>query len=125
VVVPTAVAGGSPPDAEPGAATDSGSPPKDGTAPRKRAPAILAVKDALRSLKTPPASSGEGILAVVATPWANVTINGRAIGETPREVRVVAGTYRLRATHPTLGSSEAQVTVAAGTRKLWNATLSK
>jgi serine/threonine protein kinase len=92
---------------------------------RRRGPAIRAVRDALNSLRTPPASSGEGVLSVVATPWAIVSINGHAIGETPREVRLAEGAYRVRASHPTLGMTEAQITIVAGKRKLWSATFTR
>ena len=58
---------------------------------------------------------------LVADPWAEVTIDGAPIGETPREVRVTAGTYQLRAVHPELGQRTAEVAVAPGERRLWSA----
>ncbi len=62
------------------------------------------------------------MLTVVATPWAVVAIDGRAIGETPREVRLGAGTYRVRATHPSLGTREESVTIKPGKRRTWSPT---
>jgi len=80
------------------------------------------VRDALNSIPIPPARSGEGVLSVIATPWAEVWVDGVKIGETPREMLLGAGTYRVRATHPSLGTREAEVVVPAGKRKVWNAT---
>ena len=78
---------------------------------------IREVGEALNSLTTPPAASGEGILTIDVTPWAHVSINGRDIGDTPREVRMVEGTYRVRVSHPELGSTERTVRVPAGGRE--------
>jgi len=80
------------------------------------------VREELNSIPTPSAGSGDGVLSVNATPWADLWVDGSKIGETPREMRLGAGTYRLRATHPKLGSREITVTVQAGKRKAWNAT---
>jgi hypothetical protein len=91
--------------------------------PKPSGDPIRIVKAELNSLPVPPASSGEGILAIVATPWAEVSVNGRLLGETPRELRVVAGTYQIRATHPTLGTTEQSVRVVAGRRSLYDAKL--
>ncbi len=82
---------------------------------------IRRVGEKLNSIATPPESSGDGVLIVVATPWAVVAIDGRAIGETPREVRLGAGTYRVRATHP-LGMREQTVTIKPGKRQTWSPT---
>ncbi len=103
-------------------------PPKASAEPvhvKRRGPAVRAVREALNSLRTPPVSSGDGILSIVATPWGNVTINGREIGETPREVRLAEGFYRVRVSHPSLGSVEEGISIAAGKRKLWNARFAK
>ncbi len=83
---------------------------------------IRQVGEELNSIKTPAESSGEGVLAVVATPWAEVFIDGRSIGETPREVRLGAGSYRVKATHPALGTREQSVTIKPGKRQVWNPT---
>lgn len=80
---------------------------------------VRFVKPELNSIPTPAAASGDGVLAVVATPWAEVQIDGREIGETPREILLGAGSYRVRATHPALGTREETVTIKAGKRKVW------
>jgi hypothetical protein len=83
---------------------------------------VRLVKPELNAIPTPAAASGEGVLAVVATPWAEVQIDGRDIGETPREVLLGAGSYRVRATHPALGTKEQVVNVRAGRRIVWSPT---
>ncbi len=97
-------------------------PPKVAAASSPAAKGVRYVKPELNSIKTPPAASGEGVLAVVATPWAEVQIDGREIGETPREVLLGAGSYRVRATHPALGTREQTVTIKAGKRQVWSPT---
>jgi hypothetical protein len=62
---------------------------------------------------------------VVATPWAQVAVDGRDIGETPRELRLGAGLYRVRASHPVLGIREHSVTIKAGKRMIWSPTFGK
>jgi serine/threonine-protein kinase len=92
--------------------------PRNKPAPR-RSVTILEVGEALNSIATPPVSSGEGVLAVDATPWAHISINGRDLGDTPCEARVSAGTYRVLATHPELGTTERTIEIAPGTRERW------
>jgi hypothetical protein len=75
------------------------------------------VREGLNSVRTPPASSGDGVLSIDATPWALVTVDGRQVGETPREIQLGAGTYRVKATHPQFGTREETVTIAAGKRR--------
>jgi hypothetical protein len=79
------------------------------------------VRGELNSVPTPPADSGEGVLVLVATPWADLEVDGVRLGETPRELRLRAGTYRVRAVHPDLGVREDRVAVGPGERKLWAA----
>jgi len=86
---------------------------------------VRLVREVLNSIPTPASASGDGVLAVVAVPWALVTIDGQEVGETPREVRLGAGSYRIRAKHPELGMREETVKVAAGQRKLWTATFAR
>jgi hypothetical protein len=61
------------------------------------------------------------VLVLQAAPWAEVSVAGAPLGETPREVRLGAGTYAVRAVHPELGAREERVTVRAGERALWTA----
>ena len=83
---------------------------------------VRFVKPELNAIPTPPPASGDGVLAVVATPWAQVEIDGRDIGETPREVQLGAGSYKVKATHPALGTREKVVTIRAGKREVWSPT---
>jgi hypothetical protein len=80
------------------------------------------VRGELNSVPTPPAATGDGVLVLQATPWALVSVAGTALGETPREVRLAAGSYEVRAAHPDLGTRDERVTVRAGERTLWSAT---
>jgi hypothetical protein len=86
---------------------------------------IGTIRQGLNVLGVPPASSCDGVLTVDATPWAIVTIDGREIGETPREVRLGAGAYRVRAAHPELGTRQETVTITAGKRQTWRPTFAK
>jgi hypothetical protein len=99
-------------------------PPGTGRGPKKSSP-IREIVQSIKAMRVPPSSSGEGILAINATPWANVSIDGRSIGETPLEVRIARGTYRVRLSHPQLRGTDATVTVTAGKREIFNATLQK
>ena len=79
-------------------------------------PGVLASADALEGLELPPASSGEGILFVNAVPWAEVQLDGRVEGYTPREMRLAAGRHHLKLVHPTRGTVERDAEVRAGER---------
>ncbi len=79
-------------------------------------PGVLASADALEGLELPPASSGEGILFVNAQPWAEIQVDGRVEGYTPRELRLAAGRHRLKLVHPTRGTVERDAEVRAGER---------
>jgi serine/threonine protein kinase len=69
------------------------------------------------------AALGAGLVRVHATPWATVSADGTRIGETPRDLRLGAGSHRLRAEHPTLGAAELTLTVEPGRRLLWRPAL--
>jgi serine/threonine-protein kinase len=66
---------------------------------------------------------GEARLLVNVTPWGTVSVDGRAVGETPRELRLPAGRHVVRVEHPTLGSAEAELELAAGAEETWLPTL--
>jgi len=85
--------------------------------------AVLATADALEGLQIPPAASGEGLLFVNVTPWAEVHVDGRSQGYTPREMRLAAGTYRLTLVHPTRGTVVKDAEVRAGERVRLETTL--
>jgi hypothetical protein len=56
-----------------------------------------------------------GTLSVNAVPWANVSIDGRAVGETPLGgIELSPGTHDIAFTHPELGQRRQQVTVRSG-----------
>jgi serine/threonine-protein kinase len=102
---------GAPPAAgpvlEPLAAQDAGGGP------------IPAASARLYRLGLPAEASGEGVLAVNATPWATLLVDGRRLGDTPREVRLPAGRHRVRVEHPRLGSVETSVEIRPGRRSGW------
>jgi hypothetical protein len=102
------------PAAPPLAAAATEPPRKGAPAPRK---GIREVRNSLNSIPTPTVASGDGVLSIDATPWALVWLDGKDLGETPIELRLGAGTYRLRATHPELGGGDQSVTIAAGKRR--------
>ena len=59
--------------------------------------------------------SDTGFLRLVATPWADVVVDGRAIGQTPlARIAVPEGTHSILFIHPELGQSERDVTVVPG-----------
>jgi serine/threonine-protein kinase len=72
-----------------------------------------------------PMGPGEGIVAILGTPGAQISVDGRPAGRSPREIRLSPGTHRIRASHPELGTAEETIEVVAGKRTLWNAALSK
>jgi serine/threonine-protein kinase len=84
--------------------------------PRAPPPSATGAPD---SLVLPPAESGEGILTVIAEPGAILLLNGTPVGETPREVRVREGSYRVQVRHRVRGSVRATLKVEAGSRKHW------
>jgi serine/threonine-protein kinase len=89
-------------------------PPESAPAPveaGRSAPALGATLPAPRS--------GEGILSVNATPWASLVVDGRRVGDTPRELRLPAGPHRVRVDHPRLGAVEATLEIVAGRRTGW------
>jgi hypothetical protein len=55
-------------------------------------------------------------VSVEVSPWAEVSLDGRVLGTTPlrRAIVLPPGTHALTFAHPTLGSHEERVTVAAG-----------
>jgi serine/threonine-protein kinase len=70
-------------------------------------------------LGLPAPASGEGLLAVNATPWATLVVDGQRLGDTPREVRLPAGRHRVRVEHPRLGAVEASIEILPGRRSAW------
>lgn len=88
-----------------------------------RAVRVAARSNRLHSLALPSPESGEGILSLNAAPWARVYLEGERLGDTPLELRVPAGRYAVRLTHPTLGAVRRTVEVRPGRRSLWSPAL--
>ncbi len=63
-----------------------------------------------------PTPSGPGQLTFDARPWCNVTIDGRAVGQTPIVNRTLpSGSHRITCTNPELGvTRNVNVTIEAG-----------
>jgi outer membrane biosynthesis protein TonB len=95
---------------------------KAGATVEKGAGAVEVV-EGMNVLKVPAVASGQGVLTITANPWATVFLDGKELGETPREARVHAGAYKIRLAHPTLGKREAWVVVPPGRRKVHNVNL--
>lgn len=59
--------------------------------------------------------SDAGYLSLVAIPWADVSVDGRSIGQTPLgRVAVSEGSHSVRFVHPELGETERDVIVVPG-----------
>ncbi|HYD41594.1 MAG TPA: protein kinase [Anaeromyxobacter sp.] len=120
-----------PPDPEPKAvlAEPQPQPAPEPTPPPPKLPraqkGIQQVADALGVLRLPPAASGAGLLVVNASPWGQAVVDGKEVGETPKELRVGAGRYRVKVVHPTLGAREGQVVVEPGKRRVFLADFAK
>ena len=96
-------------------------PPARPARPERASAAVRFCRDSIDSVPTPQVATGDGVLTIVADPFAAVFVNGRPYGDTPSECRLAAGTYAVRAVHPALGEREAQVRVDAGERASWAA----
>ena len=64
-------------------------------------------------------------MRVHVVPWAVVRVDGVTVGETPQELRLRAGSHRLRAEHPALGAAELELVVEPGRRQLWRPALKR
>jgi serine/threonine-protein kinase len=110
------------PQPEPRPRTAEPRPDEDPTPaerPRSRAP--TRVSETLNAIRVPSAVTGEGVLTIQAEPYGEVYLDDRPYGEAPREFRIPAGVYRVRAKHPSLGVREAKLKVKAGARTRWTA----
>jgi hypothetical protein len=78
---------------------------------RRRVVSVLPGKVTTIVLETP----APGLVSVNASPWAEVWIGGRRIGETPlANVSVPAGSHEVIFRHPELGEKRQKISVAAG-----------
>ena len=71
----------------PGAATDRGSSTPDRTATRPR-------------------DAAPGVLSVVVSPWAEIRVNGKSHGQTPKAIQLAPGTYRVQLRNRELQKTE-------------------
>ncbi len=113
-----------PPTSTPPTPTPTPTPPTPASAPSQPptppAPTGLALASGrIGTLPLPTAESGEGLLAVTASPWATVTIDGARLGDTPREWRLPAGRYRLEASHPGRRTAALELELRPGVRRVW------
>jgi hypothetical protein len=104
----------------PSSSAEAASPSAPGAGPAASRDAV-AVALPGRTL----AAGTMGIVVVGGTPGAQITIDGRPAGVTPRELRLPPGSHAIRASRPDLGSTEGTIEVEAGQRMLWTATLTK
>jgi hypothetical protein len=65
------------------------------------------------------------VVTVLGMPGSQITVDGHAAGQSPRELRLPPGAHLIRLSHPTAGVSEETVQVVAGERKLWTPTSSR
>jgi hypothetical protein len=68
-----------------------------------------------------PAVAGglEGVVTVLGMPGAEIIVDGRRAGLSPRELRLSPGSHRIQVNHPTAGAAEETLDVVAGQRRLW------
>jgi len=119
-----APAAGSPRDAGAGAETapvpGAAAEPAPETGPQDEGVSeIAAAESAEATQPTEEASGPPGVLYVNAIPWARVTVDGRAAGETPITLTLPSGRHRVRVAHPSFGAREAIVEVLPGRRASW------
>jgi serine/threonine protein kinase len=76
-------------------------------------------ENGLGKIATPASRTGEGVLVVKAVPWGEAFVCGIRCGETPVELRVPAGTYRVQVKRAS-ESEEKMAVVRAGQRRFVN-----
>ena len=71
------------------------------------------------------AARGEGRVLVTVHPWALLSVDGQAVGETPQDLRLPAGLHRLSVRHPALGGAELELDVEPGRQVTWRPALGR
>jgi hypothetical protein len=99
-------------------------PPKPPRRAPAASPAEFSASGEPDSLALPPLDSGEGILTVVAPAGTALSLDGRAAGAAPRELRLAEGNHRVRASRAG-ASVEAMLQVNAGERVRWEVEFGK
>jgi serine/threonine-protein kinase len=93
-------------------------PPSSESAARVE-PASAAVQDAAPPVAIQAREPEAGILALNAHPWAEVEVDGRAVGRTPiLSYKAAAGSHRIEFRHPSLGTQVVTRNLAAGTKEV-------
>lgn len=78
--------------------------------------ATLSVQVTAGKTATPTVTMPTGLLSINATPWADVLLDGQAVGTTPlANLSVPVGTHEIVFRHPQLGERRQTVTVKART----------
>jgi tRNA A-37 threonylcarbamoyl transferase component Bud32 len=72
-----------------------------------------------------PPAGPPGVLYVNATPWAQISVDGRSAGETPVTLTLPAGRHKVRAVHPSFGARETVVEIRSGRRSTWTPRLTR
>jgi serine/threonine-protein kinase len=103
-------------------AGERGAPPP---AAKPAAPTRIRSVPGTGGLPLPPRTSGEGLVFVNATPWAELSVNGRPVGDTPRTVQLPAGKYRFQVRHPKFGTVDSVIEVRAGVQRSWTPDLTR
>jgi serine/threonine protein kinase len=106
-------------NAAPGPASKQTIAPRPSPAPAP--PAVRYCRGGIDSVPTPRPESGEGVLVLIADPFAEVFVDGQPFGDTPTECALSAGVHAARAAHPRYGAREARVEIRAGERTRFSA----
>jgi serine/threonine protein kinase len=79
-------------------------------------PELPKIAEAPAPVRIAPVATGPGALALIASPWADVYIDGLKVGTTPmfHKTALSAGKHRLRFTHPQARAIERVVTIRSG-----------
>ena len=81
----------------------------------RRTPPAQKPVAAPAAVPTPPPANIPGILQIASKPPANIFINGKNYGTTPKKIELPAGTYTIRFINEEQGiNTEQSVSVAAG-----------
>jgi len=98
-VVPVEAPPDAAPPAPPAAPPDAGVERPASKPPRHRRPDAPATPHPSR----PPAGVRTSKLLIRCSPWAQITLDGRPMGETPQEFHLPAGNYKIHLYNPELG----------------------
>jgi serine/threonine-protein kinase len=112
----TAGAGVPPHSFAPDAASEKLQAPKNDAAPAALAPTDAA-PDAKPTARQPVAKKnrGEGTLRITATPWAKIYVDGKHVGQTPKELKLSVGIHKVRLVNTTTTATKTRrITIKRG-----------